>query len=87
MKKLIIVDVDDEMYTHAKVSLSYKDDDGYWADVNYETLPLRPMPLKRETMVHWKGMGGMKVLTDQPTEYDKGWNDCIDLLEGDCQDD
>lgn len=44
MKKLIIIDTDDEKWTHAKVSLAYKDDDGMWADVNYETLPLRPMP-------------------------------------------
>ena len=82
MKKLIIVDTDDEKYTHAKVSLAYKDDDGMWADVNYETIPLRPMPLKRETQVAWKGIGGMKYPTHEPSEYDKGWNDCVDFLEG-----
>lgn len=82
MKAILIVDVDDKKYTHAKVSLSYKDEDGWWADVNYETSPLRPMPLKRETQVAWQGIGGMKVPTHEPSEYDKGWNDCVDFLEG-----
>ena len=44
--------------------------------------PLRPMPLKRETQVAWQGIGGMKVQTHEPSEYDKGWNDCVDFLEG-----
>ena len=80
MKKLIVIETDDEWYTHAKVSLAYKDEDGMWADVNYETLPLRPMPLKRETQVAWEGIGGMT--THEPSEYDKGWNDCVEFLEG-----
>ena len=42
--------------------------------------PLRPMPLKRETQVEWQGIGG--VTTHEPSEYDKGWNDCVELLEG-----
>ena len=80
MKAILVIDVDDEIFTHAKVSLSYKDEDGWWADVNYETLPLRPIPLKRETQVAWQGIGG--VQTHEPSEYDKGWNDCVDFLEG-----
>lgn len=48
---------------------------------------LDPMPLKRETQVHWKSIGGGDIPTHEITDYDKGWNDCIDFLEGDMQDD
>lgn len=88
MKAILIVDVDDTKYTHAKVSLSYKDEDGWWADVNYETLPLRPMPLKRKSMVEWVRQDTeyvnpfMDIFTHEQNEYDKGWNDCVDFLEG-----
>ena len=82
MKKLIIVDTDDEKYTHAKVSLAYEDNDGMWADVNYETLPLRPMPLKRETQVAWVLGIKVPITTHEPSEYDRGWNDCVVFLEG-----
>ena len=68
-KMMIIVDVDDDMYTHAKVSLAYKDEDGYWADVNYETLPLRPLPEKGDTV----------------SLYSIGWNDCIDEILGETE--
>ena len=80
-KMMIIVDVDDDMYTHAKVSLAYKDVDGYWADVNYETLPLRSLPCKRETRVYWKSVGLGNIPTHEISDYDKGWNDCVDFLE------
>ena len=80
MKKLIIIDTDDDKYTHAKVSLSYKDENGYWADVNYETYPLRELPLKRKNVVEWLYNYGT-IRTHELTEYDKGWNDCVDFLE------
>ena len=83
MKKMIIVDIDDEKYTHAKVSLAYKDEEGYWADVNYETYPLRELPRKRETQVLWYGEDKKPYLvTHEPSEYDEGWNDCVDFLLG-----
>lgn len=81
MKKLIIIDTDDEKYTHAKVSLAYKDDDGLWADVNYETLPLIPMPRRRDTLINWYAIGGDDIPTHEPSQYDMGWNDCVDFLE------
>lgn len=81
MKKMIIVDVDDEEYTHAKVSLAYKDEEGYWADVNYETYPLRELPRKRETRVYWKSVGLGNIPTHEISDYDKGWNDCVEMLE------
>ena len=82
MKKLIIVDTDDEKYTHAKVSLAYKDDEGMWADVNYETLPLRPMPMKKASLNTWFAFDKPVMYTYNPNDYDKGWNDCVDFLEG-----
>lgn len=83
MKAILVIDVEDERFTHAKVSLSYKDEDGWWADVNYETLPLRPMPMKRWSAVDWLHHESQTaVKTHEPSEYDKGWNDCVDFLEG-----
>ena len=72
MKAIIVIDVDDERFTHAKVSLSYKDEDGWWADVNYETLPLRPMPMK------------MRTDEDDIEEdsYCQGWNECLEEITG-----
>lgn len=82
MKKMIIIDVDDDKYTHAKVSLAYKDEEGHWADVNYETYPLRELPRKRETMVYWKSIGGDVIKTYEPTGYDQGYNDAVDEIWG-----
>lgn len=44
--------------------------------------PLKPMPIKRETIVHWKSIGGGDIPTHEISDYDKGWNDCIEFLEG-----
>lgn len=52
-----------------------------------ESVPLKPMPLKRETHVYWKSVGIGNIPTHEITDYDKGWNDCVDFLEGDMQDD
>lgn len=41
--------------------------------------PLKPMPSKRKSMVEWVDAN---VKTHDITEYDKGWNDCIEFLEG-----
>lgn len=40
--------------------------------------PLNPMPSKRRSVVEW--LNGFR--THDLTEYDKGWNDCVDFLEG-----
>ena len=73
MKKLIIIDTDDEKWTHAKVSLAYKDDDGMWADVNYETLPLRSMPNKKDTV---------RDEAYSIEDYRIGYNYCLDEILG-----
>ena len=51
--------------------------------------PLRPMPLKRRSYVLW-GTDPKEldyktakfISTHEVTEYDKGWNDCVEFLEG-----
>ena len=43
--------------------------------------PLIPMPLKRETRVYWQSVGIGGIPTHEISEYDKGWNDCVDFLE------
>lgn len=45
--------------------------------------PLKPMPSKRKSMVEWIDA---KVKTHEITEYDKGWNDCVEFLEGEDND-
>ena len=44
--------------------------------------PLKPMPMKRETHVYWKSVGIGNIPTHEISDYDKGWNDCVDFLEG-----
>ena len=44
-----------------------------------EGVKLKPMPSKRKSMVEWIDA---KVKTHDLTEYDKGWNDCVEFLEG-----
>ena len=44
--------------------------------------PLKPMPLKRETMVHWKSISGGDIPTHEPSGEDIGWNKCVEYLEG-----
>jgi hypothetical protein len=49
--------------------------------------PLKPMPMKKASLEKWFAEGGTYLYTYNPNDYDKGWNDCIDFLEGDMQDD
>ena len=76
MKAILVIEVPDDIN---KPSIEYK---------VYSTEPLRktritgyrhldPMPSKRISAVEW--LNGIK--THEPTEYDKGWNDCVDFLE------
>lgn len=70
------------------------DESRQWAEANklYDLLKnykpvLMPMPMKRETEVHWKSIGGGDIPTHEPSGEDIGWNKCVDYLEGDMQDD
>lgn len=40
--------------------------------------PLIEFPFKRKSAVEW--LNGMK--THDLTDFDKGWNECVDYLEG-----
>ena len=40
---------------------------------------IRPLPSRRRSIVEWIDA---KVKTHEFTEYDKGWNDCVDYMEG-----
>ena len=52
--------------------------------------PLKPMPLKRRSYVLWGTeypnefdyKTAKFISTHEISEYDKGWNDCVDMLEG-----
>lgn len=59
-----------------------KRDFGIWYARKPVDCPLKPMPSKRETQVHWKSIGGGDIPTHEISEYDKGWNDCVEMLEG-----
>ncbi len=50
--------------------------------VNFPYVGVKSIPCKRETQVHWKSIGGGDIPTHDVTEYDKGWNDCVEFLEG-----
>ena len=43
--------------------------------------PLKPLPLKRKSEVGWYNES-QSIKTHELTCYDKGWNDCIDFIEG-----
>jgi len=80
MKAILVIDVPDDYETKtaiAIVDVKNEKEEGVTAMCS-----LKPMPLKRETQVAWQGIGGMKVPTHEPSEYDKGWNDCVNFLEG-----
>ena len=77
MKALIVVDVDDiQRWTHAKVYLAHKDEegDGWWADWEYKTYPLRPMPTKLDLNRYPKGQ--------QSYDIAHGYNICLDEIMG-----
>ena len=44
--------------------------------------PLRPMPMKKASLEKWFAEGGTYLYTYNPNDYDKGWNDCVEFLEG-----
>lgn len=82
MKKIIIID-DENRYTHAYVRLGTKDEEGFLESILKRKFRLQDMPFKRESLVRWRTKDGRIAYTHETTEYDKGWNDCIDFILGD----
>lgn len=45
--------------------------------------PIKPIPMKRRSMVNWLHEDIQTAIsTHEISEYDKGWNDCVEYLEG-----
>ena len=44
-----------------------------------ERAEIRPLPSRRRSMVEWIDA---KIKSHDLTEYDKGWNDCVEFLKG-----
>lgn len=85
MKHILVIETSDDIN---KPAIEYR---------IYSTEPFRktritgyrhldPMPSKRETQVHWKSIGGGDIPTHEISDYDKGWNDCVEFLEGEDND-
>lgn len=49
-------------------------------------VPLKPMPMKKASLEKWFAEGGTYLYTYNPNDYDKGWNDCVEFLEGELND-
>lgn len=72
-----------------KAILLIEVDDGHlWKEANtiYDRLKgykcvLKPLPLKRKSEVGWYNES-QSIKTHELTCYDKGWNDCIEFIEG-----
>ena len=64
-----------EMYSQTDVY------DHYYKCTKPEWCPLVPIPSRRETRVYWKSVGIGDIPTHEISDYDKGWNDCVEMLE------
>ena len=83
MKFLMTVDVPDEMGDKVR-ALYVTVYNGFETRELNQKLIMKPMPRKRETVVRWVSQKfGNIFITHEPTEYDRGWNDCVKFLEGD----
>lgn len=83
MKAILIVDMPidiDDVVGQAFVTIQEKS--GIMR--NYPFVDVRPFPMKRQSAVDWlhHDTQTVAVITHEPSDYDKGWNDCIDFLEG-----
>lgn len=84
MKVMIMVDVPDdigieELEVSGEISTN-RIDDGWLCDLSM--CPLRPMPMKKASLNTWFAFDKPVMYTYNPNDYDKGWNDCVDFLEG-----
>ena len=94
MKAFLVVDFPNDVdVTDLRMVYIIGDSDGIVVKVQRELIPcLKPMPLKRRSYVLWGTdpdeldyKTAKFISTHEVTEYDKGWNDCVELLEGDGQ--
>ena len=84
MKKMVIIDVPEDCNSDewcVDGNLMYRNENGYWIiDHEIVEVELMPLPMKRETHVYWKSVGIGNVPTHEISDYDKGWNDCVDYI-------
>ena len=81
MKAILVIDIGDEEIEDLAINyLLYRSSEGMVIDGDMGAV-LKPMPLKRETHVYWKSVGIGNIPTHEISDYDKGWNDCVEFLE------
>ena len=78
MKAILVIDVPQEDIGKS-ASIMYLGHDKFLRSIEF--IPIQPMPMKRETHVYWKSVGIGSIPTHEISDYDKGWNDCVELLE------
>ena len=93
MKAILVIDVPQEDIGKL-ASIMYLGHDKYLRSIKF--IPIQPMPMKRISTVDWlhtetqtqsaTSIGKYpsdytQIKTYEPSEYDKGWNDCLDMLE------
>ena len=87
MKSLLVIETPDSCIS---CPLHYYDNlelkcSPFKKDVLDVKCPLIAFPLKRKNMTYWlneKKHFSEIIKSHEITEYDKGWNDCVDYLEG-----
>lgn len=89
MKKILVIDVPEDCNTDewcVDGNLMYKNENGYWIiDHEIVEVELMPLPMKRKSIAKWfndRDNRNKLICTSEYTEYDKGWNDCVEFLEG-----
>ena len=78
MKAILVIDVPQEDIGKS-ASIMYLGHDKFLRSIEF--IPIQPMPMKRETHVYWKSVGIGSIPTHEISDYDKGWNDCVEMLE------
>ena len=81
MKAILVIDIPDDFDTKTAIAIvDVKNEKGEGVTA---MRPLMPVPLKRKSVIEWLPPNGNYkiVATHELTEYDKGWNDCVEFIE------
>lgn len=82
MKAILVIDTDAKRIEDLYVEHIWND--YVLVDLGKE-MHFRPMPCKRETHVYWKSVGIGNIPTHEISDYDKGWNDCLQTITGETE--
>ena len=83
VKMMLVVDVPIDiarMGCFIDGAICYKNGD-YSAVFKDCVVKLKQMPRKRRTLVNWYNFMHDTIPVEEPSEYDDGWNDCVDFCE------